>query len=640
VRPGYWGDSNDPNIVVEPNNLGAVWVEGDYHLLRTSPYIDAGNNDCLAADYADLDGDGDMNEAVPFDLDGRPRILDGIPDGIPIVDRGAYETVTEPLTHYVDDDADGANDGSSWEDAFRHVQDALAAVIYGDEIRVGEGVYRPDCNTAVPGGTGNREASFQLVRGIVTRGGYAGVGAPDPNERNVQLYKTILSGDLNGDDGPGFTNIWENSHHIITGGDSDQSTVLDGFIISGGSAYVPGNVFGGGMYNDTGSPMVTDCIFTGNFAMSGGAVYNKSGSPMFANCSFSGNQAMGGGGAATNAGGALLVNCTVAGNTAKTGGGLYNYIHGSPTVTNCVFWDNKDENVTGATAQISVSGVEPVVRFCCIQDGDPNDANIPFGGAANNNIDDNPCFAVPGYWDAGGLWVEGDYQLLPTSPCIDVGDNNEVPADSADLDEDENTSEPAPWDLAGRPRIADGDGNGEAVVDMGCYEVPARPMQVPMKFTPGALNPYSSGRWVKAHFVLPEGFGFDDVDADRPAKLTGPFALDIQSEYMNVFVNDGGLVEVEAAFKRADFCAAGGESGAIEVRAAGWLTSGQQFYGSATVKITSNYLEHVANLASYWLRSDCDRPDWCGGVDIDRNSVVNFVDFALFDACCIEIIKE
>jgi len=32
VRPGYWGDVNDPNIVVEPNDANAIWVDGDYHL--------------------------------------------------------------------------------------------------------------------------------------------------------------------------------------------------------------------------------------------------------------------------------------------------------------------------------------------------------------------------------------------------------------------------------------------------------------------------------------------------------------------------------------------------------------------------------------------------------------------------------
>jgi hypothetical protein len=45
---------------------------------------------------------------------------------------------------------------------------------------------------------------------------------------------------------------------------------------------------------------------------------------------------------------------------------------------------------------------------------------------------------------------------LTGSPCIDVGDNSIVDANSTDLD--------------GNPRIIDGDSDGEAIVDMGAYE--------------------------------------------------------------------------------------------------------------------------------------------------------------------------
>jgi len=64
AKPGYWGDANDPNIIVEPNDPNAVWIDGDYHLQsqagrwdpnsqswvidgNTSPCIDAGNPGCL-----------------------------------------------------------------------------------------------------------------------------------------------------------------------------------------------------------------------------------------------------------------------------------------------------------------------------------------------------------------------------------------------------------------------------------------------------------------------------------------------------------------------------------------------------------------------------------------------------------------
>jgi len=78
VEPGYWADVNDQNIVVEPNDPNAIWVDGDYHLLEGSPCIDAGDPNYVA----------EPNET---DLDGKPRLLDGNNDGIPVVDMGAYE---------------------------------------------------------------------------------------------------------------------------------------------------------------------------------------------------------------------------------------------------------------------------------------------------------------------------------------------------------------------------------------------------------------------------------------------------------------------------------------------------------------------------------------------------------------------
>ncbi|MBA7574211.1 hypothetical protein ES708_16013 [subsurface metagenome] len=158
-----------------------------------------------------------------------------------------------------------------------------------------------------------------------------------------------------------------------------------------------------------------------------------------------------------------------------------------------------------------------------------------------------------------------------------------------------------------------------------------------MKFTPQALNPGSKGRWVKAHFVLPEGFEVNDVDANTPAKIAH---LGIESAYMDVFINDDGLVEIEIAFDRADFCGAGMDYGLADVVVIGKLISGQDFVGSDTVRIIANNIKHLAVLSSYWLESDCGAPDWCGGADIDGDSEVNFVDFALFDGCGIEVVKE
>ncbi|MHC4499590.1 MAG: right-handed parallel beta-helix repeat-containing protein, partial [Planctomycetota bacterium] len=100
VYPGYWADANDPNIIVEPNDPNAVWVDGNYRLRWDSPCIDAGDNNSVPADTNDLDGDGNTIEPIPFDLGGLSRFIEdlctvdsGNPStvGPPVVDMGAYE---------------------------------------------------------------------------------------------------------------------------------------------------------------------------------------------------------------------------------------------------------------------------------------------------------------------------------------------------------------------------------------------------------------------------------------------------------------------------------------------------------------------------------------------------------------------
>jgi hypothetical protein len=70
-----------------------------------------------------------------------------------------------------------------------------------------------------------REATFQLVNGVSLKGGYAGLGEPDPNERAINKYETTLSGDLDGDDGSNFDDYDENSYHVVTGSSTDETTI-------------------------------------------------------------------------------------------------------------------------------------------------------------------------------------------------------------------------------------------------------------------------------------------------------------------------------------------------------------------------------------------------------------------------------
>ncbi|GAF98537.1 unnamed protein product, partial [marine sediment metagenome] len=190
---------------------------------------------------------------------------------------------------------------------------------------------------------GDRLATFQLLNGVALRGGYAGCGADDPDERDIAAYETILSGDLFGDDGPDFENNIENSYHVVTGSGTDETAIIDGFTITAGNAdgvSCPHNL-GAGMHNDLGSPTVTNCTFSGNVAGHGGGMYNSyNSSPTVSNCTFSGNSA-GTGGGMCNCGSPTVTNCTFSGNSAYYyGGGMYNCLDSSPTVINCTFSGN------------------------------------------------------------------------------------------------------------------------------------------------------------------------------------------------------------------------------------------------------------------------------------------------------------
>jgi predicted outer membrane repeat protein len=314
---------------------------------------------------------------------------------------------------YVDDDASGVNDGSSWENAYTFLQDALAAASAGVEIRVAQGVYTPDSNSVIPDGTGDREATFQLANDISLLGGYAGIGSINPNARDIEAYKTILSGDLNGDDidvnNPEDLDSEptreENSYHVVT---SISNVNLDGFTITCGNAnellggrgvsnYPYNN--GGGIYNLEGQLSLVNCTLTRNFAnANGGGMYDGDNELNLINCTFTGNSARTGTGGgiydsdgdliitectfkrniAGNSGGGIFDNdgklnmndCTITGNNAATGGGIYT--NSEPTIDNCTFIEN--------SAGTSGGGIYN------------SRSEIPLGDLASNRLNSTPSY--------------------------------------------------------------------------------------------------------------------------------------------------------------------------------------------------------------------------------------------------------
>ncbi len=161
-------------------------------------------------------------------------------------------------------------------------------------------------------------------------------------------------------------------------------------------------------------------------------------------------------------------------------------------------------------------------------------------------------------------------------------------------------------------------------------------MQVPMKLTPRKLNCRSEGNWVKAHLTLPQGVSVADVDTDRLAVL---HSFGFESAPLYVFVNKDKLVEIEAAFEREAVCSLAG-AWPQELTVAGFLADGSIFLGTSTVRIIHPGMKVIEELASCWLQGDCVHPTWCDRIDMNRDSLVNLLDYALLMNIEVEFVTD
>lgn len=153
---------------------------------------------------------------------------------------------------YVDANAGGADNGTSWSDAYVHLQDALdlanANPSADYEIWVAAGVYHPDEDSSGNRTDGDPSQSFVIAHDNVEMyGGFAG-WEKSRVERDWETNVTVLSGDIDGNDatdGHGVTDDWRdiagsNAHTVvflnaIHHGSITNATVVDGFTVTGGA---------------------------------------------------------------------------------------------------------------------------------------------------------------------------------------------------------------------------------------------------------------------------------------------------------------------------------------------------------------------------------------------------------------------
>jgi hypothetical protein len=391
------------------------------------------------------------------------------------------DDATSP-NHYVSTEGSATWPYTSWDTAATSLQMAINTATEGDLITVDDGTYyqgvvitnslfmlksRNGADSCTLSGYGNKRTlyldgkitvdGFTITDGYVSDGDGAGVYC---KSSDVKLLNCVISDNRTGENGGGIYGGYL-TDCTITGNEGEYaggcygSTLVDCIISENQANKCGGGTYGGSLtnciiFNNTAenqsggchSGLLTGCVVSNNIAgaegggCSGGRLnecqivnnrsYTVGGGThngIQNNCLIANNSAADGGGG-SSAGD--LNGCTVVGNDSEAnGGGLY-----IGSVTNCIIYFN--------TANGSGDNVYPTNKFlshCC---------TVPLTGNGVGNITNNPCFT-----DADN----GDYTLLPSSPCIDAGVDVETMID-----------------LAGNLRPVDGDSDYVAQYDMGAYE--------------------------------------------------------------------------------------------------------------------------------------------------------------------------
>ena len=310
---------------------------------------------------------------------------------------------------YVNRNATGANNGTSWTNAYKSLQTALVHTTPGisTQIWVAKGTYRPSRATSL---SDPRTKTFKLQNDVAIYGGFAGYETV-LSQRNVSLNQTILSGDI-GTVGDATDNVY----HVVTASLTGGSAVLNGFMIRDGRADGAGDAsFGAGVFISTGSPTLTNLTFRANVAsVSGGAIYMVNGSPVITSDVFNSNHATYGGGIYGASTGAKISSVTFTSNSADAdGGGMYNAAGSFSTLTNVNFSANTAGNNGAGLYILSSSATLTHVIFS------GNIAVANGGGMYGTDLSTtkltNSTFNGNSAGNGGGLYILGSGPVSLTS---------------------------------------------------------------------------------------------------------------------------------------------------------------------------------------------------------------------------------
>ncbi|MGJ1265264.1 MBG domain-containing protein, partial [Sphingobacterium spiritivorum] len=324
---------------------------GNLTLKANSPAINAGNN-ALVNTLTDLAGNSRTRDNKvdigAYEVQSGNTIVSMVPaaNGILYVKQGS------------------AGNGSSWANAAPELADALLAAKTNAAIKqiwVAKGTYKPKYRPDNLNGTNpnDRDNAFLMVKDVKLYGGFAGTET-DIGQRDFSIATntTTLSGDLGT-----ASDISDNAYHVVISVGAVGTAELNGFTLTGGNADAASNISvngnqvlrsrGGGMYNYSSSPTLSNVTLSNNTATLGGGMYNYNSSPALSNVILSNNTATYYGGGMYNYNSSpALSNVTLSNNTAPFGGGMLNY-NSSPTLSSVTISNNTATNGAGIYNNIS-----------------------------------------------------------------------------------------------------------------------------------------------------------------------------------------------------------------------------------------------------------------------------------------------
>lgn len=374
---------------------------------------------------------------------------------------------------YVDVNASGSNNGSSWANAYVDLQDALDAHMSTnvDEILIAEGTYKP---TSAPDGstTDTRNRAFHLANDdVLIAGGY------DPSTGNQTGNATILTGD-----NVSANTVVDNCYHVFVLYNLTNASSINNITITKGRANGTGNmtymsqtinrIDGAGVYSKSCSAGFNNVVFTANKAnYYGGGMFAHTSSSSFVNVVFYKDTSNTSGGAYANTASTsdpTFTNTLFAQNKSFYGGAIVNTGGADITLVNASFFENTG-NIGGAV--FAQNGCDLALKNTFFYKNSAGAGkDIETTGTLNASNTNNATYqGTSGYLDLSSYAYEdlfADYtSLVGTDGIWMTSDDGLVPAAGSALLKAGTTIGTPPLDINGSTR--------PAARSIGAYDFPA-----------------------------------------------------------------------------------------------------------------------------------------------------------------------